>query len=248
MACDRYGQILEETFRGAPASPEREAHVRACAACARRLASDEQLLTGITSSLERAMGTPPSADFLPRVRGRMAEERTRAVTDRPRWLFGAAASVPIALALVTVAFVSLRAPTVHDSGPASRTRRPAHSAEPPRIAGVARSATPRSVSAAGRSLATRRRRERGRPAVGGQVFVEPGQPEALARLARGLGSAPALAFAVGALNATVPLPELRAADLPRLEMKPLVLKAPEWEGLTWKVGGTASDGNEGSDS
>lgn len=248
MACDRYGQTLEETFRGAPASPERAAHVRSCAACARRLASDERLLNGITSSLERAMGTPPSADFLARVRDRMAEERTRAVTDRPRWLFDPAASVPIVLAVVTVAFVSLRATTVHDSNPASRTRRPAHSAEPTRIAGVARSATPRSVSAAGGSRATLRLRERGRPADGGQVIVEPGQPEALARLAQGLGSAPALAFAVGTLNANVPLPELRAADLPRLEMKPLVLKAPEWEGLTWKAGGTASDRGEGSDS
>jgi hypothetical protein len=80
------------------------------------------------------------------------------------------------------------------------------------------------------------------------VIVEPGQPEALARLARGLGSAPAFAFVVGALNATVPLPELRATDLPRLEMKPLGLKAPEWEGLTWDTGGTASERNEGSDS
>jgi hypothetical protein len=194
------------------------------------------------------MGTPPSADFLARVRGRMAEERARAATDRPRWLFGAAASVPIALALVTVAFVRMRAPIVHDSGPAARTSRPAHSANAPRIVGVARSASPRSVSAEGRSLETRRRPERGSPAVGGQVFVEPGQPEALARLARSLGSVPAPAFVVGALNATVPLPELQAADLPRLEMKPLELKAPGWEGLTWETGGTASDSNEGSDS
>lgn len=248
MACDRYGQILEEAVRGGPASPERQEHVRACAACARGLASDERLLTGITSSLETAMGTAPSADFLARVRGRVAEERARAGTDRPRWFLGAAASVPIALALVTFALVRLRAPVVHDSAPASRTSRPAHSPEPPRIAGASRSASPRSVSAAGRSLATRRRRERDRPAVGGQVFVEPGQPEALARLARGLGRAPAPGFVVGALNATVPLPELRAADLPRLEMKPLGLKAPEWEGLTWEAGGPASDRNEGSDS
>jgi hypothetical protein len=248
MACDRYGQILEETVRGAPASPERAAHVRACPACARRLASDERLLTGITSSLERVMDTPPSADFLARVRGRMAEERARAATDRPRWLFGAVASVPIALALVTVAFVRLRVPIAHDSGPASRPSRPPHATEPPRITGVARSEAPRSAGPAGRSLATGRRPERGSPAVVSRVFVEPGQPEALARLARGLDRAPAPGFVVGTLNATVPLPELRTADLPRLEMKPLVLKAPEWEGLRWEAGGTASDRNEGSDS
>jgi hypothetical protein len=62
------------------------------------------------------------------------------------------------------------------------------------------------------------------------VIVEPGQPEALARLAQGLASAPELAFAVGATSATIPLPGLQTADLPRLEMKPLVLKALVWEG------------------
>ena len=33
----------------------------------------------------------------------------------------------------------------------------------------------------------------------------------------------------------------------RLERELLVLKAPEWEGLTWQGGGTTSDRNEGSD-
>jgi hypothetical protein len=81
------------------------------------------------------------------------------------------------------------------------------------------------------------------------VLVEPGQPEALARLvALGLGALTLPPFVVGSLDPGAPLPELRPAELPRFEAKPLEVGSSGWENQRWEPGGAASDSNEGSDS
>jgi hypothetical protein len=43
---------------------------------------EKRLVADIAASLETAMSAEPSADFLARVRGRVAEERDRAATRR----------------------------------------------------------------------------------------------------------------------------------------------------------------------
>ena len=194
----------------------------------------------INSSLERAMNTAPSPGFLARVRERAAMDRGRAAARRRLGADGFAASVSVVLALAAIATMDGRGPVLGEVPVGAAAVAPQPSPLAP-----ARSVSP--APARGRrpdpSI-----RPRAAPAMGhGRPMGEPGQMEALARLARGLGRAPAPAFVVGALNTTSPLPELRSADLPRLERKPLVLKAPEWEGLTWQGGGTTSDRNEGSD-
>ena len=80
-----------------------------------------------------------------------------------------------------------------------------------------------------------------------QVFVEPGQPEALALLAVAAGT-PGRVFVVEALDPNAPLPVLRPVDLPRFEMKALELKPTVWDDPTSEAGGAASDSNEGRDS
>ena len=81
------------------------------------------------------------------------------------------------------------------------------------------------------------------------VLVEPGQPEALARLvALGLGALTLPPFVVDRLDPAAPLPELRPGELPRFEAKPLDVGSSGWEDQKLEPGGAASDSNEGSDS
>jgi hypothetical protein len=96
---------------------------------------------------------------------------------------------------------------------------------------------------------SRRLRAAAEPLDAPPVLVEPGQPEALARLAAaGPGPAPGRVFVVGGLDPGAPLPMLRPVDLPRFEMKALELKSPDWGDPTSEVGGPPPTPNEGRDS
>jgi hypothetical protein len=253
MRCERYEAILKEASLGRPVTPELEAHLRACAACAQRMAGDGRLVAQIAVSLETAMNAQPSADFLARVRIRVAEERERAATRWTTSLSGAAASVAIALALIGA--ISLgRVLLTADSGPALTV--PAASVADAEAPSPAASVPPGPAASKRQRPAARvvDERLRPKPMPGTGVLVDAGQQEALAHLAeRGLGEPALSTLAVEALPPAAPLPELRAADLPRFEPKRLEIELrsgndPKWGDRTWKTGGAASDSDEGSDS
>lgn len=217
---------------------------------------EKRLLTEIAASLDTAMSVPPAADFLARVRARVAEERDRAATRWPASLSGASAAVAIALALIGAIRLgrvlrigpdSGRAPTVPAASVAAPAPPPAHA-----VASV----LPRAAASRRPQLAARVVGERPRPTLGSitGVLVDPGPREALKRLAEhGLGEPARPMFVIEALAPAAPLPELRPADLPRFEPKRLEMKLGGEDGATWgsrkwKAGGAASGSDEGSDS
>ena len=217
---------------------------------------EKRLVAEIAASLDTAMSVQPAADFLARVRGRVAEERDRAATRWPASLSGAAAAVAIALALMGAIGLG----RVLRIGPDSRRApavpvAPVAAAEVPSPAHVVASVLP------GPAASTRPRPmarvvgewPRPTPMPGPGVLVEPGQREALAHLAeRGLDEPASSPFVVETLEPTSPLPELRSAELPRFEPKRLEMKrdgeeGSTWEDRKWKAGGAASASDEGSD-
>lgn len=220
MDCERYEAILSgET--GPALARALEEHCRGCASCARRPPEEQVLLLAMTASLEAAQRVEPPADFLARVRERVADERARPSRPARAWLTGIAATVAFLAALFAAtarwrARVEEARPPVAD-GPAH-----AGAASPgPVTAGPAPAVSP---------LARPRKRPgnapvrspQPRPVFEADVIVEPGQDEALARLARGLaGLRPRSASAVASLDPEVPLPRLQPLEPPRFEIKPL---------------------------
>jgi hypothetical protein len=240
MGCERYEAILTEAVGPALASAL-AAHVRECPDCARRPPAEHPLTVAMATSIEAALGVEPSAGFLARVRHSIAEERDRKSTRGRRWLPGlvAAAAVALGLALIVEAARHRRPSSVAESplAPAPMASPGASAAAPAR---EGPEATPRPARAASPP-------SRPRPS-GGDVLVEPGQAEALARLAAGLsaGPRPPSRFVVKSLDPEMPLPRLEPADLPRFEIKRLK-PVDEWSSA-WEAGGPAPDTNEGSDS
>ena len=218
---------------------------------------EKRLVADIAASLEAAMSAEPSADFLARVRGRVAEERDRAATRWPASLSGAAASVAIALAVIGAISLGRVLRSAPDSGPAPAVpAAPVVAAEAPSSGMSVPSDLP-TPPASTRHLSepcTRAERPGPKAMLRANVLVDPGEREALAHLAeRGFGAPIPSTFVVETLDPTVPLPELRPADLPRFEPKPLEMKPgggddSGWEGSRWQAGGAASDSDEGSDS
>jgi hypothetical protein len=212
-----------------------------------KAADEKRLVVEITASLETAMSVQPSADFLAHVRRRVAEERARTTAGWSAWLSGAAASVPVVLAVIGVVVLGRLPPRSTDSDPAL-TGLAAPTTVPELPSGVvtpAASSTPRHRPKA-RALGEHAPRQLRR---GAGVLVEAGQPEALARLVElGLGEPTLPPFVVDSLDPGAPLPELRPLELPRFEAKPLEVSSSGWEGQKWEAGGAASDRDEGSDS
>ena len=221
------------------------------------MADENRLVAQIAASLETAMSTRPSADFLARVRGRVAEERERAAMRWPASLSGAAASVAIALAVIGAIMLGRVLPSPPGSGLAPTVpAAPVAATEGPSSAPAVDSVLPRPAAS------TRPRREarvvgerpRPKPVPGTGVLVDPGPREALFHFTeRGLGEPAPSTFVIEALDAAAPLPELRPADLPRFEPKRLEIKLrsgsdPRWGDHKWEAGGAASDSDEGSDS
>ena len=219
---------------------------------------EKRLVADIAASLETAMSTEPSAEFLARVRGRVAEERDRAATRWLASLSGAAASVAIALAAV-VGAISLG--RVLRSGPDSSPVptvpvATVAAAEAPASGITVPSVLPTPAASTRHLPEPRTLAERPGPKamLGANVLVGPGQREALAHLAeRGFGTPILSMFVVETLDPTLPLPEVRPTDLPRFEPKRLEIKPDGgndsgWEGSRWQGGGAASDSDEGSHS
>jgi len=216
---------------------------------------EKRLVADIAASLETAMRAEPSANFLARVRVRVAEERDRAATRWPASLSGAAASVAIALAMIGAISLGRVLRSRPDSGPAPTV--PAATvaaAEAPSPAPAVASVLPGpAASTRSRPMARVGEWPRPTPMPGPGVLVEPGQREALVHLAeRGLDEPASWPFVVETLEPTSPLPELRSAELPRFEPKRLEMKrdgeeGSTWEDRKWKSGGAASASDEGSD-
>jgi hypothetical protein len=218
---------------------------------------EERLVADIAASLETAMSAQPSADFLARVRGRVAEERDRAATRWPASLSGAAASVAIALAVIGAISLGRVLRSGPDFGAAPTVpAAPVAAAEAPSSGMTVPSVLPTPAAPTRHVPEARTLAERSGPKgmLGANVLVDPGQREALAYLeGRGFGAPIPSTFVVETLDPTMPLPELRPMDLPRfepqrLEMKPAGGDDSGWEGSRWEAGGTASAGDEGSDS
>ena len=181
-------------------------------------ADGERLMAEIASSLESSMRVEPSADFLARVRRRIADEGTRAPAPWPEWWWRVAAPGLVVLAVAGATLVGREA-GVSEPGPP-----PARSA-----ASAARPAPPPSPSLSARSQRSARRAA---PARAAQVpvLVEAGQLEMLARMAaRAQPDASLTRFAVESLEPAT-LPELRAGDLPRFEAKRLEVRTYTNEG------------------
>jgi hypothetical protein len=218
---------------------------------------EKRLVADIAASVEMAMSAEPSADFLARVRGRVAEERDRAATHWPASLSGVAASVAIALAVIGAISLGRVLRSAPDSGPAPAVpAAPVAAAEAPSSGLTVPSVFPTPAASTRHLPEPRTLAERPWPKamLGANVLVDPGEREALGHLAeRGFGAPIASTFVVETLDPTVPLPELRPADLPRFEPKRLEMKPgggddSGWEGSGWQAGGAASDSDEGSDS
>jgi hypothetical protein len=217
---------------------------------------EKRLVADIAASLETAMSTEPSVDFLARVRGRVAEERDRAATRWPVPLAGAAASVAIALVVVGAISLGRVLRSVPDSGPAPTVLGAAVAAAEAPPSGRAVGLIPSKPVASTRPSPTARvvGERAGKPPPGTVVLVDPGQREALAHVAeRGFGEPAPSTFLIEALDTAAPLPEMGPADLPRFEPKRLEMKLrggndPRWGDREWKAGGAASDSDEGSDS
>ncbi len=214
---------------------------------------ERRLVADIAASLETAMSTRPSADFLARVRGRVAEERERAAMRWPASLSGIAASVTIALAVIGAFMLGRVPPPPPASRPAATAvATPAAAAATPSPGMTVPSVLPRPAASTRHRREARAVAERPGPRAmsGAEVLVDPGQRESLARLVeRGPGASPLLSrFVVETLDPTAPLPQLRPAELPRFEPKRLEMKPGGWHGSRWEAGGAASDGDEGSDS
>jgi len=185
-------------------------------------ADGERLAAEIASSLEAAMRVEPSADFLARVRLRIADEGARVPAPWPDWWWRVAAPGLVVLAVIGAALVGREA-GVNEPGPA-----PARSA-----ASGAGPAPPPSTNPAP-SLPARSQRSvrRSAPAHAARipVLVEAGQLEMLARMAaRARPDASLKPFAVESLE-PAPLPELRVGDLPRFEAKRLEVRTYTNEG------------------
>jgi hypothetical protein len=218
---------------------------------------EKRLVADIAASLETAMSAEPAADFLARVRGRVAEERDRAATRWPASLSGAAASLAIALALIGAVSLGRVLRSAPDSGPAPTVpAAPVTAAEAPSSGRAVTSILPRpGVSTRARPTARVVGERPGpKPLPGTGVLVDPGQREALEHLAeRGFGAPAPSTFLIQALETAEPLPEMRPANLPRFEPKRLEMKLrggndPRWGDREWKAGGAASNSDEGSDS
>lgn len=251
MGCDGYEAILKDVPAAALVR-ELEAHLLACPACARKPPEAHVVLVAMTSSVEAALRVEPSADFVPRVRQHVAEERARPAPRRVRWLPALAASVAIAVALVVAAAARRRAPsTVVESTPAPVPSPRVEAAGPSRGSGATPPAAsmPETGARERRDLRAAGRQPKREPLFGGGVLVERGQEEALAWLAASGRAGPRArpAFVVTSLDAEAPLPRLEAADLPRFEMKPLERPPAGW-GPALDVEEPALDTNEGSDS
>jgi hypothetical protein len=218
---------------------------------------EKRLVADIAASLETAMSAEPSADFLARVRGRVAEERERAATRWPASLSGAAAAVAIALAVSGAISLGRVLRSGPDSGPAPTVpAAPVAAGETPSSALAVASILPGPGVSMRPQPAPRVVGERPgpKPLPGTGVLVDPGEREALAHLAeRGFGAPAPSTFLIQALETAEPLPEMRPADLPRFEPQRLEMKLrggndPRWGDREWKAGGAASDSDEGSDS
>jgi hypothetical protein len=218
---------------------------------------EKRLVADIAASLETEMSTEPSAEFLARVRGRVAEERDRAATRWPASLSGAAASVAIALAMIGAISLGRVLRSGPDSGPAPTVPAATVAAAEAPSSGITVPSVLRAPAASTRHLPEPRtlaERPGPKAMLGANVLVDPGQREELAHLAeRGFGTPILSMFVVETLDPTVPLPEVRPTDLPRFEPKRLEIKPgggndSGWEGSRWQGGGAASDSDEGSHS
>lgn len=219
-----------------------EAHLRACADCRGRLAREERLLAAITHSLGAAMNVEPSDAFTRRVRSRVAEERCRVATAGPRWQVPVAAAAAVTLA-AAVWVVSRRPPAPAAPPAASMAAR----TEPPRPARTDPAAVPSSPARA-RSVSRSPVKHGPSPGSAREVLVEPGQLEAVSRLARASGAEPIVRFVLGGVDAEAALPALLVADVPRLEMRPLEPMAPPWTSDAPEGEAAVPENDEGSGS
>ncbi len=200
--------------------------------------ADEPLAAAIASSLEIALRVEPSADFLARVRCRIAEEETREEAAWPDRLAGAGAPALVVLALIGAALVG-RGPHGVDEPAAARARSVASTAPAAATPAAPLARHPRVMTSPGEPSRARR-------APAANVLVEPGQLEALAKVAaRAPTTTSAPVFSFESLDAA-PLRGLRAGELPRFEPTRLEVRSGGWPSPSGEAAGTVTREHEGS--
>jgi hypothetical protein len=245
MDCDRYEAILSEET-GMALARALEAHLRGCPACSRKPPEERALLLAMASSVEAALRVEPSADFVGRVRQRVAVERARPSRLGRLWLSGVAATVALVLALVA-GRMRWTSPVEEARPPVADPSARAEAIAPGRATAGPAAALPEAPRAR-QTVGGRARSAKPGPPFAADVIVDPGQAEALARLAGGVATPRARSvFVLASLDPERPLPRLETVEPPRFEMKPLEL-APSESSAASDLEDSAGDTNEGSDS
>lgn len=189
MSCKRYQKSIREAALGALGAAERahlEAHLIACADCARAFDAERKLLAAIDEGLRQSADAQPSAEFAGKVRMRLAAERERGDSSpahgRRIWApIGALAAVA---ALVLAVWFGRR-----PSNPVPQRTRAAAPSSPPRklLPGATEQAVtirPGAPAAHGGrpAFAARRKRAKAAHRTHLEVMVEPGQWAAVMNL------------------------------------------------------------------
>jgi hypothetical protein len=183
MACERYREALTDLAAGGPAPAELEAHLQTCVACQGELDGLRRALDALDAELQTLASIEPSPALAARIR-RASSAPDIGVAWRPSFAFQALAA---ALVVVAMAFVLLRGREPMPASIATASPRPPQAEGTPKPAPPAPEAlaAPRSTLSARPMEAMRRPSPPVRPALAPEpeVFVPPGQLEALERLA-----------------------------------------------------------------
>ena len=103
MGCSRFAETLKAHAAGGDLAPDARAHLAECEACRLDLARRRRLIAGIDADLARALDVAPSAEFLPRLRTRIAAGGAVVRWWTPGWRWAAgAASLAIAAGAVAI--------------------------------------------------------------------------------------------------------------------------------------------------
>jgi hypothetical protein len=188
MSCERYEEGLIDHALGAPAAPEVQAHLAACATCRARLDEERRLAATMNGILASTLAVAPSPGFDLAVRRRVSGTRPARVLQPATWIgvgLAAAAAVILAVLLRPSPPPDVPAITEHVRPPQATSIPEAAPTAAPVIADerTARVVTPR-----------RAVRQRASQPVEPEVLVPPTQPREPALLESPV-SAPALVIA-----------------------------------------------------
>ena len=209
MTCEDYRSALMEAAVGAPMPGALTAHLAGCARCRAALDEERSLLGRIDREVQASLSVAPSAEFLPRVRQRVAEQGKPSQSRLLGWLVPAAV---VASLVVAGARLMGRRPVEPPPKQATKEgppRLPAPGVEP-------RPASPPAAAPVAVRAAVAPPPRRAEP----EVLVPPGQEAILRRFVLGLRSRRVESSSL--LAAGIQPREPYDIDVRDIEVKPLV--------------------------